>query len=71
MLGFAVIMSVAVALGFLVRGFEALGFNPPWFAATVEVFEVGLFALDLLLFSLFLPMEAIKLARKLIEEVRE
>ena len=26
--GFAVVMSVAVALGFLVRGFEALGFHP-------------------------------------------
>lgn len=64
-------MSVAVALGFLVRGFEALGFSPPWFTATAEWFEIGLFGLDLSLFSLFLLVEAIKLARKLIEEVRE
>ena len=70
-LGFAVVMSVAVALGFLVRGFEALGFHPAWFAATAEVFEAALFGLDLLLFSLFLLVEAIKLVRKLIEEVRE
>ena len=68
--GFAVVMCVAVALGFLVQGIEALGFHPYWFAATAEWFEIGLFGLDLFLFSLFLLVEAIKLVRGLIEEVK-
>ena len=70
-IGFAVVMGVAVSLGFLVRGFEALGFSPPWFTNTAEWFEIGLFALDLFLFSLFLLVEAIRLVRRLIDEVRE
>lgn len=69
-LGFAVIMCVAVALGFLVKAIEYLGFHPYWFTATAEWFEIGLFGLDLLLFSLFLLVEAIKLVRGLIGEVR-
>ncbi|WP_375392471.1 hypothetical protein [uncultured Sphingomonas sp.] len=68
--GFAVIMCVAVALGLLVRGIEYLGFRPLWFTATAEWFEIGLFGLDLSLFSLFLLIEAIKLVRGLIEEVQ-
>ena len=63
-------MCVAVALGFLVKGIEALGFSPRWFTGTTEWFEIGLFGLDLALFSLFLLVEAIKLIRSLIDEVR-
>ena len=51
--GFAVIMCVAVAVGFLVQAIERLGFRPYWFTATAEAFEIGLFGLDLLLFGLF------------------
>ncbi len=69
-IGFAVIMAVAVVLGFLVKAFEALGFAPPWSIAVAEWFEIGLFALDLALFSLFLLVEAIKLTRKLLREIR-
>lgn len=68
--GFAVIMCVAVAIGSLVRTFEWLGFHPYWFTVTAEWFEIGLFGLDLFLFSLFLLVEAIKLIRRLWDEVR-
>ena len=70
-IGFAIILCVAAALSFLVRGLAAIGFEPPWFADTVEVFEIGLFGLDLFLFSLFLVVESVKLVRRLITEVRQ
>ena len=35
-----------------------------------EGFEIGVFGLDLVLFSLFLAIEAIKLVRELIAEVK-
>ena len=70
-IGFAIILGIAVALGFVINGIEALGLKPAWFIDIAHGFELGLFTVDLLLFSLFVLVKAVKLARSMLSDLRQ
>jgi len=68
---FLVVFLAAVAIAAVIHYFEGMGIVPKWLGDSAKIVEIAIWAVDILVFALFLASEVVKAIRTFFEEFKE